>query len=70
MKNTRYIAIVLSLIFIVSCASTSDDNARPDWIDNAKASYPENDYLTAVGQASKRDRAGKNAKANLAEIFY
>ena len=70
MKVTRYIAILLSFIFIVSCASTPDEQKRPEWIDNAKASYPESDYLTAVGQASKRSRAGTNAKANLAEIFY
>lgn len=53
----------------MSCASTPSDD-RPTWIDNAKSVYAESDYLTAVGQASKRDRAGKNATANLAEIFY
>jgi len=70
MINSRYIAVLLSCFFIVSCASTTDKEKRPEWIDNAKISYPENDYLTAVGQASKRSRAGTNAKANLAEIFY
>ncbi|MCP5079637.1 MAG: hypothetical protein GY951_16485 [Psychromonas sp.] len=70
MKYTRYIAMLLSCLFIFSCASTADEQKRPEWIDNGKVSYPENDYLSAVGQASKRDRAGKNAKANLAEIFY
>lgn len=69
MKIYRSIAIILSSFFIISCSSTPD-NKRPEWIDNAKATYPGSDYLTAVGQASKRDRAGQNATANLAEIFY
>ena len=61
---------VLSCLFLFACASTPDEQQRPEWIDNAQAIYPESEYLTAVGQASKRDRAGKNATANLAEIFY
>ena len=43
---------------------------RPAWIDNAQSSYPAKEYLTAVGQASNRDRATENAIANLAEIFF
>lgn len=70
MKNFRLIPFFLSCFFLISCASTSNEDKRPQWIDNASASYPANDYLTAVGQASKRDRAGKNATANIAEIFY
>ncbi|GLS91391.1 hypothetical protein GCM10007916_24600 [Psychromonas marina] len=69
MKNYRLLCYLFSCFFIMSCASTSQDE-RPLWIDDAKSMYPESDYLTAVGQASKRDRAGKNATANLAEIFY
>ena len=69
MNKYRLVCYLFCSIFIFSCASTQNDN-RPDWIDNADLTYPDNDYLTAVGQASKRDRAGKNATANLAEIFY
>lgn len=70
MKKYSILACLLSSIFIISCATTAQQENKPQWIDNAKASYAENDYLTAVGQASKRDRASNNAKANLAEIFY
>jgi hypothetical protein len=70
MKIYRLVSLFLSCFFIISCASTPNEKDRPEWIDNAKATYSDSDYLTAVGQASKRDRAGKNAKANLAEIFY
>lgn len=70
MKNFRLLCYFISCLCIVSCASTSDQQARPSWIDNAQSVYPASDYLTAVGQASKRTRAGRNATANLAEIFY
>jgi hypothetical protein len=69
MKSYRLLCYLFSCFFLFACASTSSDK-RPAWIDDAKSIYPESDYLTAVGQASKRDRAGKNATANLAEIFY
>lgn len=66
----KRLCYLFSCFFIVSCASTADKEKRPAWIDNATSSYAESDYLTAVGQASKRNRAAKNATANLAEIFY
>ncbi|PKF60413.1 hypothetical protein CW745_15215 [Psychromonas sp. psych-6C06] len=69
MSSTRVLLSFITVFFIASCASTSEEK-RPQWIDNASSIYPDSDYLTAVGQASKRDRAGKNATANLAEIFY
>lgn len=69
MNHYRFSCYLFSLFFITGCASTTS-NERPLWIDNAQSLYSESDYLTAVGQASKRDRAGKNATANLAEIFY
>jgi len=69
MKSYRLLCYLLSCFFILSCASTGSDQ-KPVWIDNAQSLYPESDYLTAVGQASKRERAGENATANLAEIAY
>ena len=60
--------------FLVSCSSapnssTSSPEKRPTWIDSAQSRYAESDYLTAVGQASNRERAGESAIANLVEIF-
>ncbi|WP_028864800.1 LPP20 family lipoprotein [Psychromonas aquimarina] len=69
MKIKINLALLLVCSLLSACASTQQDK-RPAWIDNAQASYASSDYLTAVGQASKRDRAGKNAVANLAEIFF
>lgn len=70
MKSYHLLCYLLSSFFIFSCASTSSELQRPAWIDNATSIYPESDYLTAVGQASKRSRASTNATASLAEIFY
>lgn len=69
MKKYRLLSYLLGCFFMSSCATTAKQQ-RPQWIDHAQSSYLASDYLTAVGQASKRDRAGKNATANLAEIFY
>ena len=70
MNIKKKITVLITCLLLLACASTNDQEKRPLWIDNAQASYPTTDYLTAVGQASKRDRATKNATANLAEIFY
>lgn len=69
MKCYRLVCYLVCCFFIASCASIHSEQ-RPSWIDNAQLTYPEDDYLTAVGQGSKRERAGDNATANLAEIAY
>ncbi|WP_413693473.1 LPP20 family lipoprotein [Psychromonas sp. KJ10-2] len=73
MKKITLLASLLSSVFLLSAcstpSSTQGDNQRPTWIDHAQTEYPESQYLTAVGQASNRTRAGKNAVANLLEIF-
>lgn len=73
MKKITLLASLLSSVFLLSACSTPSstqaDNQRPTWIDHAQTEYPESQYLTAVGQASNRTRAGKNAVANLLEIF-
>jgi len=74
MKKVMYsVVISLSILLISACATPTDaeknKKERPDWIDQAQATYPSKVYLTAVGQSSNRTRAGKNAVANLVEIF-
>jgi len=70
MKKMPVLACLLTCVLLNACVSATRPAQRPAWIDSAQSVYPESDYLTAVGQASKRDRASKNAKANLAEIAY
>jgi len=65
----KIITLLSFCVLLVGCSSPPDPTVRPEWVDNAKVLYPTENYLTAVGQASKRDRGAKNAKANLVEIF-
>ena len=67
--NFKLPLLLLSSLLLASCASQPDLTERPEWIDHAQALYPSDTYLTAIGQASKRDRAAKNSVANLVEIF-
>lgn len=63
------LSLLVTCLLLFSCSSGTSLQKRPKWIDHAASIYPEQDYLTAVGQASTRERASKNAIANLAEIF-
>ncbi|WP_354625108.1 LPP20 family lipoprotein [Psychromonas sp. MME2] len=67
-KLSRTLIIFISCLFVYGCSFNSAQQ-RPTWIDNASQDYAAQDYLTAVGQSDKRDRATQNAIANLAEIF-
>lgn len=72
-KITLALPILLSLFLLSACAAPTNqekaETERPDWIDHAQNKYPSQVYLTAVGEASSRTRASKNAIANLVEIF-
>ncbi|WP_298941250.1 LPP20 family lipoprotein [uncultured Psychromonas sp.] len=72
-KITLALPILLSFFLLSACAApTNEERAeaeRPEWIDHAHNQYPNNVYLTAVGEASNRTLASKNAIANLVEIF-
>ena len=71
MKKLMLILSIMSLMMLTGCSSSQEGSVteRPDWIDHAEVKYPSSDYLTAVGEATNRTRSGKNATANLAEIF-
>jgi len=43
--------------------------SKPAWVDNVDSIYDNSRYVAAVGNASTRDMAEKNALANLAGIF-
>jgi hypothetical protein len=69
MKEKINFVYLVILLFISSCSSTPSSDKKPIWIDSAQTVYSESDYLTAVGQASTRERAGDVAITNLVEIF-
>lgn len=61
------IAVIIALSFLLTaCSSTSK---QPDWLDKASEKYPQQRYLSAVGEADNRNTANDRALANLAKIF-
>jgi len=59
------IATTLILGFVLTaCGST-----QPDWLDKPAEQYPQQRYLSAVGEADDRNTADGRALANLAKIF-
>jgi hypothetical protein len=49
--------------------AVNHSRSKPAWVDNADSVYDRSHYVAAVGNASSRDMAEKNALANLTAIF-
>ena len=49
--------------------AVNHSRSKPAWVDNADSVYDRSHYIAAVGNASSRDMAEKNALANLTAIF-
>ncbi len=62
--KTALLTAITALLF-VACGTSKP----PSWLDDPAASYPEADYLSAIGEAGNRDQSGNRALANLAKIF-
>ena len=69
MKIKSFLGILLSVSGILSGCNSTANEQKPVWIDKPESVYDNSLYLTAIGQASKRDRAANRALANLANIF-
>jgi uncharacterized protein YukE len=62
--NPGVITILLLSLALAACSSK-----QPDWVDEPTAQYPQQRYLSAVGEADDRSAADDRALANLAKIF-
>lgn len=60
-----HIAVTLVIGLLLSACSSNP----PDWVDKPAAQYPQQDYLSAVGEADNRNAADGRALANLAKVF-
>ena len=60
----RIVAVLATCLALAACSST-----QPDWVDQPSGEYPQQDYLSAVGEAETRSAADERALANLARIF-
>ena len=63
MKKTFTATLVIGLV-LTACGSNP-----PDWVDKPAEQYPQQRYLSAVGEADDRSTADDRALANLAKIF-
>lgn len=64
----KHFVLPLLLIFI-SCASTPNNSGKPAWVDNVNSVYNRTQFVAAVGHASDREMAERNAITNLAAFF-
>ena len=62
--KTNIVAILVLSFVLASCSSN-----QPDWLDKPTEQYPQQHYLSAVGEADDRNTADDRALANLAKIF-
>jgi len=67
----RNIIFILVVMLLLSCAAHAKKkkNKPPKWLENPKKVYPENMYLSTIGEADSRSMAENMAAGNLAKIF-
>jgi len=65
-KNQLIAGLFTGLFFIASAVSAEP---KPDWVEGDAGFYPNGQYLTATGSASKAELAKDRALANLSKIF-
>ncbi|MCL2792499.1 MAG: LPP20 family lipoprotein [Spirochaetaceae bacterium] len=58
----------LMLLFF-SCASSPGNSGKPAWVDSVDSVYSRSQFIAAVGHATDREMAERNAIANLAAFF-
>jgi hypothetical protein len=61
--------ILILPILAVVLTGCNTLHRTPEWVDNPKTAYPENEYLVAVGEGDTRRAAENAADANLSKIF-
>jgi len=61
--------IKITAILILGFVLTACSSKQPDWLDKPTEQYPQQSYLSAVGEADNRSAADGRALANLAKIF-
>jgi len=59
----------ITVTLVLGFALTACSSKQPDWLDKPAEEYPQQHYLSAVGEADDRGTAEGRALANLAKIF-
>lgn len=68
MKRIIFITILFLLLFGCAAQAKPKDK-KPKWLMNPKSVYPEQMYMTAIGEGDTRTQAEDYAAANLSKIF-
>ena len=61
--------ISFTATLVVGFVLTACSATQPEWVDKPSEQYPQQRYLSAVGEADDRNTADDRALANLAKIF-
>jgi len=61
--------ISFTATLVVGFVLTACSSTQPEWVDKPSEKYPQQRYLSAVGEADDRSTADDRALANLAKIF-
>ena len=69
MKYIRFSIICLIALHIILIPAFVYAEKRPEWINNPALSYPEEKYLTGVGEGDTQKSAEERAYAAIAKIF-
>ncbi|MDY6915784.1 MAG: LPP20 family lipoprotein [Candidatus Cloacimonadota bacterium] len=69
MKKTIFYSLLVILVISCSVQAKTADKGKPEWLQNPKSVYPENRYLTAIGEGDTRSAAEDMAAGNLSKIF-
>ncbi|MDD3050280.1 MAG: LPP20 family lipoprotein [Candidatus Cloacimonetes bacterium] len=67
MKRMRI--ILLSILLGCSLYAKSSNQDTPEWLDDPGSKYPENMYLTVVGEGDSRKAAENDATGKMSRIF-
>ncbi len=64
---------MISMIYCVVCfvmlSLPNVQDGKPEWITNPEKSYPNSQYMTAIGTGDSRKEAENSAASNLSQIF-
>ena len=68
MKKNTFILIALSLIFI-SCSSVPKATPKPEWVDHPENVYPDDVYISRVGEGWEKEEALADGQVELGKYF-
>lgn len=69
MKKNYIGLLVLAVVFLVGCASTSGSGSLPAWMTDYRTVYPDSQYIAQRGRADTEETVRTEAVAQIARYF-